>query len=168
MSTKTTRTPFNRANSQLQNTVFNIVTAVSCVFSSAMSKNLHVALIKICISRGDPLSLLLKCTTHHLTVFTYTVWSLETFSKCQRVLVGTIFSTCRKPTSHLYTLRCHVPFCHIVPLLPSVMQQLNIMGYWWDDSTSTAIPPPSASDVLGQHSNIGGITFSTAFIKYII
>jgi len=32
---------------------FNTATSASCVFSSAMSKNLHVVLIKICTSRGD-------------------------------------------------------------------------------------------------------------------
>jgi len=30
------------------------------------------------------------------------------------------------------------------------MQQQNITEYWWEGSLSTAIPPPSASDVVGQ------------------
>jgi len=51
---------------------FNIVTNISYAFSPAMNKSLHAALIKICTSGGDPLSLstLLKCATHHLTVLT--------------------------------------------------------------------------------------------------
>jgi len=60
-----------------------------------------------------------------------------------------------------YTLPCQMPFCQSAPLLPSVTQQQNIMGYWWEGSTSAAIPPTAASDV-GQHNEIGGITFGAA------
>jgi len=28
------------------------------------------------------------------------------------------------------------------------------MEYWWEGSASTAIPPPSASDIMGQHNNM--------------
>jgi len=34
-------------------------------------------------------------------------------------------------------------------LLPSVIQQQHVMEYWWEGSTSTAIPPTSTSDVVG-------------------
>ena len=34
-------------------------------------------------------------------------------------------------------------FCQIAPLLPSVIWQQHAMGYWWEDSASTAIPPTS-------------------------
>ena len=37
-------------------------------------------------------------------------------------------------------------------LLPSVTQQQNEMGYWWERSTSTAVPPKSVSDVMGPTS----------------
>jgi len=40
------------------------------------------------------------------------------------------------------------------------------MEYWWEGSTTAAIPPPSTSGVVGQHHKIGGITFRAAFIKY--
>ena len=40
-----------------------------------------------------------------------------------------------------YTLPCQMPFCLTDPLLPSVTQQYNVMEYWREDSTSTAIPP---------------------------
>jgi len=36
--------------------------------------------------------------------------------------------------------------------------------HWWEDSASTAIPPTSASDVMGQHHKIGHITFRAAVI----
>jgi len=34
------------------------------------------------------------------------------------------------------------------------------MGYWWEGSTSTAIPPTSTS--VGQHNKIAGSTFGAA------
>ena len=58
---------------------------------------------------------------------------------------------------HMYFhVRCH--FVRL-PLLLSVSWQQNLMEYCWEGSTSTAIPPPSASDVVDQHNKIGGITF---------
>jgi len=54
-------------------------------------------------------------------------------------------------------LLCQIPFCQTVPLLPSVTQKQNVTEYWREDSTSTAIPPISASDVMDQHNNIGVI-----------
>jgi len=38
------------------------------------------------------------------------------------------------------------------------------MEYWWEGSTSTAIPPTPASDVMHQHNKIGGITFGAALV----
>jgi len=99
---------------------------------------------------------LLKCTTHCLTVLTSTLWSLQTFSKCQCVpffLHGGIW--CCPFVS--YALPCQTPFYQTAPLLPSVTQQQNVMEYWREGSASTAVPPTSASDVVGQHNKIGGI-----------
>ena len=62
------------------------------------------------------------------------------------------------------TLPCQMLICHTAPLLPSVAQQQNVMEYWWEGSTSAAIPPTSASDVVGQHNKIGDITFGAAFV----
>ena len=44
-----------------------------------------------------------------------------------------------------------MPFHHTAPLLPSVTWQQNVTEYWWEGSTSTAIPPTSTSDTMGQH-----------------
>jgi len=49
-----------------------------------------------------------------------------------------------------------------------VTQQHNVVEYWWEGSTSTAIPPKSASDVMGQQNTIGGITFGAALVDYTI
>lgn len=43
--------------------------------------------------------------------------------------------------------------------------QLHRMKYiWWEDSTSTAVPSSSASDVMGQRNKIGGFIFRAAFV----
>jgi len=54
--------------------------------------------------------------------------------------------------------------------MPSVARQQNVMEYCWESSTSTAIPSTSASDVMGQHNKIGGITFRAAVVikKYVL
>ena len=50
------------------------------------------------------------------------------------------------------------------PLLPSATWQQNLTEHRWEGSASTAIPPPLASDVVGQHHKIGGITFRAALV----
>ena len=52
-------------------------------------------------------------------------------------------------------------------LLPSVIWEPHGVGYWWEGSTSTAISPTSTSDIMDQHSNVGGITFRTALILFL-
>ena len=37
------------------------------------------------------------------------------------------------------------------PLLPPVTQPQNVMGYWWEGSMLTAMPPAFTSDIMGQH-----------------
>ena len=60
-------------------------------------------------------------------------------------------------------------FCQSAHLLPSLTQQQNIMGYWWEGSTSTAIPPTSASDTVSQHNKIEAITLSRKYLSsYLI
>ena len=66
------------------------------------------------------------------------------------------------PLLHMH-FHVKMPFCHTAPLLPSVTQQQNVMEFWWEGSTSTAIPPTPASDV-GQRDKIGDITFNAVFI----
>ena len=81
---------------------YKIVTVMNYAFLSAMNYSLHAVLIKICTRGGDTLSPLLKNTTHHLTVLTFTVGSRETFSKCQWMSVGAIFSTWRNSMTYIY------------------------------------------------------------------
>ena len=54
--TKSTITLFDRANSQLQkNPYFSVLITTVSYALSAMNKNLHAVLRKICTSRADPL-----------------------------------------------------------------------------------------------------------------
>ena len=54
--------------------------------------------------------------------------------------------------------------CQIIFLLPFVAQQQNVAEDWWEGWTSTAVSPTSASDVVGHHNKIGGITFRAVLI----
>jgi len=38
-------------------------------------------------------------------------------------------------------------------------------GILWEGSTSTAVLPSSASDIMGQLNKIGGITYGTPFVQ---
>jgi len=91
---------------------FNTVTTISCAFSPAMNKSLHAVLVEVCTSWGDPwpLSPLLKCTTHRLSVLTSTVWSPGMLSKHWWMSLG--FSTWRNLIPSLCSIcnshvRCH-------------------------------------------------------------
>jgi len=55
-------------------------------------------------------------------------------------------------------------FCQSAPLLLSVVQQEIIMECWQEGSTSTAVPPTSTSDVVGQQNKIEGIIFGPALV----
>ena len=39
-------------------------------------------------------------------------------------------------------------------------------GHWWEGSPSTVVPPAPASDAVGQHNKIGGITLAAALVEY--
>jgi len=127
-------------------------TIISYVFSPATNRSLRATLIVICTSGGDPLSPspLLKCTTLCLTVLTSTAWSPSVFSERPWMSLHAIFlhGGIQWHTFVPYALPCQMPFCQASPLLPSVTWQQNAMGYWWEGSASTAIPPTSTSDVM--------------------
>jgi len=59
--------------------------------------------------------------------------------------------------------------CHSVrlPLCYHLSHSNKLMKYWWEDSTSTAVPPTSASDIMSQSNNMGGITFGAALIAWL-
>lgn len=69
-----------------------------------------------------------------------------------------IFSTLELYSTALFHMYFYIM---TAPLLPSVTQQQNLM----EGSTTTALPPASTSDIVGQHNKIGGITFRTALVN---
>ena len=102
--TKSTITLCDRSNSRLQTTVF-LVSTISYAFSPAKNKSLHVTLVEICTSGGDPLflsSLLKHSPLQHLTVLTPTIWSKTAFGKHWWTSVGTILSAWRNSVTHLH------------------------------------------------------------------
>ena len=111
---------------------------------------------------------LLKCATHHLTVLTPTIQSPSTFSKCWWM------STLMKQwvpcflhggfsDTHLLHTHFHIRHhCVRLPLCCYLPQ--NVMGYWWEGLTFTAVSPTSASDNVGQAHKIWGIAFRTALV----
>lgn len=90
-----------------------------------------------------------RCWNVHLTVLTSTIWSPQTFGKCQWISVGAIFSS----------WRISVPY---LSLIYSSMADTILSDY-----PSTAIISTFASDVMGQHNKSRGITFGAAFIVAI-
>jgi len=61
-----------------------------------------------------------------------------------------------------YALLWRMPFCQPACLLSHVTWQQN--EYWWKGSASTSIPTTSTSYVVGQHNEIGGVTFRASLI----
>ena len=43
----------------------------------------------------------------------------------------------------------------------------TVTEYWWVGSIFTAIPPTSASDIMGQKNKIGGTAFGAALVQCI-
>ena len=125
-------------------TIFQQGHTINYAFLPTMNKILYSALKNLhgCLEHGlsfTSLTPLLKCTTHHHTVFTCTVWSPSTSSKSQGVSMGTIYFHMEWHTSTSHTHLCQPPFSQTAPLLPCVKQQQHLMEYWWEGSTSTAI-----------------------------
>ena len=118
----------------------DILWCESCAWLSRMWMVFHVAVA--------------TAETHHpsLSVSAPAVWSPQTFNKHCWMLVGAIlFTLSSTPMFHLHL---HVRHCSL--------RRQNVMGYWWEGSASTAIPPTSASDTVGQCNEIGGSTFRTS------
>ena len=59
-----------------------------------------------------------------------------------------------------------MPFCQTASLLPSVTQEQHVMEYWWEGLISIAIPPTAISEVIDQHSKLGGIAFGEGFLYF--
>ena len=152
---------------------FNIVTTISCAFSPATNNSLHAALVEIHVAAQNVAGL----SRHHhhcwnappiTFLCTHPLFDLHkhsaSVSECQWVP----FFPCGGIWWHTvasYTLPCQLPFFQTAPLLPSVTQQQNRTEYGWEDPSSTAISPTSASDVVNQHNETWGVTFGAVLIQ---
>jgi len=133
-----------------------------------MNKSLHATNAKIFTKRGAPQSPLLKRTTHPHSAHICWLDSINiqqvsmNGSGCHFFLHGGIqFHTF---ASSAFPSMSDAILSECPSLLPSVMRQQHVMEHWWEGSASTAIPPASTSDMVGQDHKIGGITFGAALI----
>ena len=161
--------PFDKGNSQLQNTLFQHSHHHElCIFSSNEPEPAccaHKSLWTRCHCRqcwnapptpdcSHPLFGLHKCSA-----------SIDgCVSRCHFFPHGGI----QWHTFTSYVLPRQMPFGQTAPLLLLVTWQQHVTKYRQEASTSTAIPPTSTPDLMGQHNKTGGITFGAAHIKYII
>ena len=139
-----------------------------------MNKSLHTTLIMIFTSGHDLLSLL-QCTTNYLTGL-HPLFGLHQQSTSIGENRCHFFSFDVKEFNYMY-LDCNHTFasyvlhtiCHTAPLLPPVVWQQNVMECnWWEDSTSSSIPPTSTSDTVDQQNKIEGITFGAAIVEVLV
>ena len=89
---------------------------------------------------------------------------LESIDECQWV---SSFSTWRNSIPHLRFIHTSMSDA-ILSDCPSAAichTATNVTEYWWEGSTSTAIPPTSVSDVVGRHGKVGGFSFRAALIQ---
>ena len=112
---------------------------------------LHAALKNICTSRGDHYRHGLNappmppCANIHWLVF------INFQQASMNVTRNVYFPHGGGLTFILYPLPHQTPLCQTAPVLPSVTQQQNVTGHWWEGSAPTATPPTATSDVVGQH-----------------
>ena len=139
---KSTITPFDRANSQLQNTIFqHSHHHYLCIFASDEWQSLHDTLLAICPSATT-------AETHHSPSHCAHIHCLVsiTIKKAQVNVNGRSFfhGGIQYHTFASQALPYQMPFCQTPPPLPSVTLQQYVTGYWWEGSASTAISPISA------------------------
>ena len=162
--TKSTIILFNRANSQLQNTIFQHSHYHQlCIFASDEQEpvcynhnNLHQPRQStVAVTTAEMHHPPTHCAYIHCLVSINVQQLFRNANKCHFFPHGGIqwhtFASC--------TLPCQMSSCQSAPLLPSVTQQQNVREYWQDGSASTGT---STSDVVGWHNKKGGITFRAA------
>ena len=158
---KSTITLFNRPNSQLQNTIFFVI-VTTIIWFTWMRHSLLCGVTAVlgCLERGlsfmSPLALL-KRTTHHLTVL-HPLFGLykqsASIGECQWVHFFPHGGIRFHPFAS-YELPCQIRSVR----LPLCCHLSHSNKYWWEVSTSTAIPPTCTCGVKGQRSKTGGIIF---------
>ena len=150
---------------------FNIVTTLTNAFLTMMNKSLHAMLLKICTSRGDPLSHCHHCwnAPSNTSLCSHPLFGLHKHSssikECQWM---PFFFNMEKfsdtPLLHLQSCVRH----HFIRLpLCCYMLHGNKMSWNIGEKVQPLLPyairkRTSASDIVGQYNKIGGITFRAA------
>ena len=140
-----------------------------------MKKRLHAALIKICtaiwkVARLSHLCHHCRNTPPTTSLCSHPFFELHKHSasvdECQQVQFSPHGGCSPTPLLHMHFLVKHVfvrlPFaaiCHMAT---------ECKDYLWEGSSSTAIPPKSSYDHLGQHNKTGGITFRAALVRFFL
>ena len=171
--TKSTIALFDRANSQLQNTV----TTISYAFSLAMGKHLIP-----CSKQSSPVEVTHwlatvataemhlsppHCVSIHCLVSTSVQQASMNVTVCNFFPSMEMLGKIQNSMTHLCFICTSVSDTILLdcPLLPSVTWQQNVVYYCCEVSSSTAMIPTSASGVMDQYIKIGGITFGAALVE---
>ena len=138
----------------------NTVTTSSHAFLLAVNNSLHAVLVKICTSRGDPLSLLplLKCTTHP-SLCSHPLFGLHKCSASVDEHQWVPFFPHGGIQCHTFVssaLPCQTPLCHTATKCNGIL-----VGRFYLYYHSTI----SSFNFMGKH-KIGGITFRAVLIHY--
>ena len=121
---------------------FSIDTIITYAFFPAINKSLQATLIKICTRRSDPLSHMTKWPTASLC--SCSLFGLHKHSASINECQWVPFFLHGGTQWHLYILRTSMSDCPFA----AICHKATKYG-WWEGSTSTVIPPSSASDVVG-------------------
>jgi len=143
-----------------------MITTINSAFLSVLNRSVQVIPVKACTSRG--VSLLLLPLLKNTTLCARIPFGLHKHSASVDECLCVPFFPHGRNRWHIfasYTLPHQMPFSQTAPLLPSVTWQQHVTKYWWEVSTSTAIPPTSASDIMDQCNKIGGIIFELMYIS---
>ena len=143
--------------------VLNIVPAINYAVLPAMTNSPHTTLLRVCISRDDPLSLspLLKRPTHCLTLLTSTTSLPKNVQQTLNVSGSLFFPIWANSIPPLWSIVTSVSGiilsdCHSAAICHTATKGNNIgeeiLLYF-------LIPPTLASDIMGRCNKIGGITF---------
>ena len=170
MTTKSTMTLFDRDNSQLQNVIFQQSPPLAnlCGWVDWDALQFVVWQLWVAIWTWLVFHTAVATAEMHLSPpYCAHIHCLVSIN-IQQVLINVSWSWffCKEEFNDTYLLHTyfHV-ICHFVaPLLPPVAWQQNVMEYWQEGSTSTAIPSTSVSDVVDLDDKIGYITFEAAII----
>ena len=116
-------------------------------------------LVKICTSRDETHHPLPHCAhIHCLVSINAQRTSTNASGWCFFCMENLITHLCSTHTSLSDAIRSHCPSAAVRHT------QQHALEYCWEASASNAIPPTSASAIMGQQNKTGGIVFGAAIL----